>query len=138
MGDPLMGRFASIKIGSDLIKNMGRWTLDIRSDEIDVSAFGTVWGKMMIGMQRWTATLEGMYDPADTTGQLALQNAEINATKLQDVRLYVNTTSYWAPASTDDTTAGCYVSGLNVVHDKAGVATVTFNLVGYGKLVLTA
>jgi len=137
MGDPLMGRFASIKIGSALVQNMGRWTLDIRSDEIDVSCFGTVWGKMMIGMQRWTATLEGMYDPADTTGQLALQEAEIAATKLTDVRLYINTTSYWCPDVTGETNAGAFISGVSVSHDKAGVASVTFNVVGFGKLILS-
>ena len=134
MPDPLMGRYASIKIGATLVENLGRWNLSLSIDEIDASAFGTVWKKMMPGFQGWSATLEGNYDPADTDGQALLQAAALSATKLTDLRLFVDSTSYWVPDLTDNSAWGCYIGGLDIVHDKAGIATVTFSVLGYGKL----
>lgn len=137
MGEPLMGRYASFKLGTDLVENLGKWTLDIKTEEIDVSVFGSVWGRTIPGMQKWTGTIEGFYDPADITGQLALQNDMIGATKITDLRFYVDSTSYWAPDTESETTAGAYITGISISHDKAGVAAVTMNVVGYGKLKFT-
>ena len=133
MGDPLRGRYASVKLGSDLVANGRRWTLDIRLDEIDVSVFGTTWKKSMTGMQSWTATLEALYDPADTQ-QAAMKAAAIGATKITDIRFYIDSTSYWTPDVTADSSAGCYISGLPITHEHAGVASVTYNFVGYGEI----
>ncbi len=136
MPDPLMGRYASIKKGVVLVENLGRWVLDIRMDEIDVSVFGTVWGRMIAGMQKWTATIEGFYDPADTDGQALLQTAALSATKLTDIRVYIDSTSYWAPAQDLDSANGAFISGISVNHDKAGVAALTINVIGFGQIKL--
>jgi hypothetical protein len=136
MPDPLMGRYASVKIETTLIENLGRWVVSFVSDEIDVSAFGTVWKKNMLGFQGWTATLEGHYDPADTNGQKILQDAALNATKVQNIRFHIDSTSYWTPDLTDNPNNGCYISSVEVTHDKAGVAQVTMNVIGYGKLTI--
>jgi len=136
MGDPLLGRFASFKLNTTLVENLGKWSLDIKTDEIDVSVFGTTWGRTLPGMQKWTATIEGFYDPADTNGQLLMQNDMIAGTKITDSRFYVNSNSYWAPDTVADTNAGAYISGLSINTDKAGVAAVTMNIVGYGKIKL--
>lgn len=135
MGDPRMGRFASIKIGTTLVENMGRWTLNLTGAEIDVSAFGTVWEKRMPGMLGWTATLEGNYDPSDTTGQEVLVAAKIEATKITNLRLYVDETTYWT-IDTEDPDNGCFVRSVDIVQDKAGVATVTIGILGFGALKL--
>lgn len=134
MPDPLMGRYASIKLGDVLVENLGRWTLDIRMDEIDTSVFGSIWGKKIPGMQAWTGTIEGFYDPADTDGQAVLHSAALAATKIQNIQFFVDSTSYWAPATDEETAAGAYISGISVNHDKAGVASLTLNIIGYGKI----
>lgn len=136
MSDPLMGRYASIKIGSTLVENLGRWTLNIKMDEIDTSVFGSVWGKKIPGMQSWTATVEGFYDPGDTNGQKALHDAAVAATKLQNIMFYIDSTSAWQPATDDETAAGAYISAIDINHDKAGVAAITMNIIGYGKIKL--
>ena len=135
MGTPLRGRYASVKLGSNLVANGRRWTLDIRLDEIDVSVFGSVWKKSMTGMQSWAGTLESLYDPADTQ-QDALADAALSATKITNIRFYIDSTSYWTPDITNDSDAGCYVSGMPITHEHAGVAAVTYNIVGYGQLTL--
>ena len=136
MGTPLMGRYASIKKGSVLVQNLGKWTLDIKMDEIDTSVFGSVWGKKIPGMQSWTGSIEGFYDPADSTGQKALQDAALAATKLTDIRFYIDSTSYWTPDVTGESDAGAYISSVSVGHDKAGVASITMAVIGYGKIAL--
>ena len=136
MGDPLMGRYASVKLASDLIANLSNWSVDISSDEIDVTVFGSVWKKSMPGFQGWTGSAEGFYDPADSTGQAVMQSDALNATKITNIRFYINSTSYWTPDVTTDTNAGCYVNTVSIRHDKAGVAAVTFNILGYGPLTL--
>ena len=136
MGDPYNGRFATIKLSGTLIQNMGRWNLNVKMDDIDVSAFGTQWGKRVPGMQSWTATLSGNYDASDNTGQRALQAAALAATKIQDLRLYLDAVSYWKPATDVDGNYGCYISGITIQHDKSGVASVEFNVLGYGEIKL--
>lgn len=136
MPDTLMGRYASIKIGTVLVENMGRWRLNLTGTEIDVSCFGDGWEKKQPGMKGWTATLEGNYDPADTDGQAILSAAWEAATKLKTIRLYVDSTSYWGVASDEDTNYGCYVRNLDIGHDKAGVASISMEILGYGKIKL--
>lgn len=135
MGDPLLGRYAAVKLGTTTVNNFGRWSLNISMAEISVDAFGSVWGKSMPGLQKWTGTMEGMYDPADTSGQWLIQNSALAATKITDIRFYINSTSYWAP-KTDNTNNGAYINTVSIDHDMNGVARVTFNVLGYGELAL--
>lgn len=134
MPDPLMGRYASVKIGTVLVENMGKWSISIKMDEIDTSVFGSSWGRKIPGMQAWTATIEGFYDPSDTDGQKVLQDAALAATKLTTIRFYIDSTSYWSPSGSG---AGAYISGVDINHDKAGVAAVTMNIIGFGEIGLT-
>jgi hypothetical protein len=132
MGEPLMGRFASVKIGDVLVENMGRWTLNLTGADIDVSCFGTEWERKMPGMQGWTATLEGNFDIADETGQRALLAAKLSAEKLTTLRLYVDEENYWEIDLDEDADNGCFVRSVDIVQDKAGVATVTTGILGFG------
>lgn len=136
MGTPLMGRYASAKINTTLVQNLGRWRLNLTGGDIDVSVFGDSWEKRMPGMQGWTATLEGFYDPADTAGQKVLMDAKLAATKLTTLRLYVDSTSYYGIAIDEDSNYGCYIRSIDIQHDKAGVASLTMEVLGYGKIKL--
>lgn len=138
MPDPHKGRYATFKVedacgNPQLVGNIGRWGLSFSLDEIDVTVFGSVWKKSVPGFQGWTASVEGFYTPGDTY-QLELENAMLNATKIQDARFYYNTNSYWRPNTGSDTAAGCYIVGFNIEHDKAGVATLSMNVVGFGPI----
>ena len=136
MGDPLQGRYASVKLDTNLIANLGSWNIDVNLDTIDVSVFGSVWGKSIPGMQHWTGSVEGFYDPADANGQAALQADALASTKITDIKFYIDAVSYWTPDVTNDTEAGCYINTLSIKHDKAGVAAVTYSIIGFGALTL--
>lgn len=132
--DPLMGRNASVKIGTVLIDNLGKWTINFTGADIDVSKFGTVWERKMPGMVGWNASLEGMWDKDDHTGQQTLLEAKIHGTKITTIRFYVDDTTYWAPDVAEDATAGCYIQNVTVSQDKAGVAGLTMSILGFGPI----
>jgi len=134
MGDPLMGRNASVKIETTLIENLGRWTINFTGADIDVSKFGTVWERRMPGMVGWNGTIEGMWDPADTTGQEVLMAAKIGGTKITTIRFYVDDENYWAPDTDSEADAGCYIQNVTITQDKAGVAMLTMSVLGFGPI----
>jgi predicted secreted protein len=137
MGDILRGRYASIKKGSSTVANMSRWSLDIRMDQLEATVFGSsAWKKKLSGLQEWSATLEGFYDPADTAGQAALKVAALAGDKITDLKLYIDSTSYWVPDITTDSGAGCYITAMPIDNDASGLVKVTYNVAGYGPLTL--
>jgi len=134
MGSPLMGRNARVKLSTYTILNLASWDMNIATDELDASVFGTGWGATMPGMQKWTCAVAGLYDRADTTGQKALMDAKVAGTKLTDIRFYLDNTSYVRPDLTNDSDSGAYITGMTVKMDKSGLGQVTFNVVGVGPL----
>lgn len=154
MATPLSGRYASIRIegvvsSSDypglVVDNFGHWEVAINFDELDASVFGTVWKKNMTGMQGWSGTVEGFFDSNTSSGkQIAgILNASLDATLIQDFRFYLQTSSglFFMPnfstytGTTDnDTAAGAYISNVRIAHDKSGLASASYNVLGYGSL----
>lgn len=156
MATPLSGRYASIRVGgstagSDLgetIECLGHWEISIAGDELDASCFGTVWKKNMAGMKGWTGTIEGFFNPstAADTQITSLMDAALTATKLNDIRFYLQTSSglFFMPlyTATDtppgvesaSTEFGAYISNIRITHDKNGLAGAAYNVTGYGAL----
>lgn len=123
----LAGRNAAVKIGTNTVVGMGKWTIEgVSVDQIDVSAFGTVWKTFEAGMvDGGTVSFDGYYDKTDTTGQTLLIAANVAGTHLTSIRFYVDATSYYIP---EYTTQGAYVliTGYTITHDKADVARISF------------
>lgn len=136
MGKPLMGRNASVKLGTNLIQNLGKWAINISMDTIDATAFGSVWKKEMPGFQGWSGSVEGYFDPSDTSGQKVLMDAALAATLITNVKFFIDNTSGYVIDITGDSNAGMYITGVSISHDKAGVAQVTYSVVGYGGIAL--
>ncbi len=158
MATPLSGRYASVRIGGTVtsapagggsigtvIGNLGHWEIAISFDELDASVFGSVWKKSMTGMQQWSGTVEGFFDTSTAANAqiLGLLNPALDATLIQDIRFYLQTssglffmpnyTSFGTTTSTDD---GAYISNVRISHDKTGLASASYNVLGYGELAL--
>jgi hypothetical protein len=134
-----LGRWASVKMGTNIILGLGNWSLEgITVDQIETSAFGTVWKSFESGMlDGGTLSFAGNYDPDDTTGQTLLRNANVNATHLTSIRFYVDSTSYFVPDLTSvSPTSYVIITSWNVSTDKSGVAQTTFSGKVSGNLVL--
>jgi hypothetical protein len=134
MGNPIIGRYASVRMGAVKILNLASWDMNLATDEIDASVFGTGFGATMPGIQKWTVAVAGFYDPTDSTGQNVILAAKLNATKLTNIRFYVDNTSYFTPDLTNDPNAGAYITSYAVKTDKSGLAALTFNVVGVGMI----
>jgi len=153
MAAPYTGRYASIRLssGTTSVEMLGKWDITISFDDIDASVFGTVWKQDMCGMQGWTGKFDGFYavsTAVGSSGQYTLQAAALAQTKLQNIRFYLNSTgdggstayffmpNYSTDVSTYSTDNGCYISNVSIGQDKAGLASVSYDIQGYGGLAL--
>ena len=126
------GRNATVKYGTYTIAELASWSLDLSNDEIDTSAFGSTWKKSDVGMRGWSLSVSGHWDPTDSTGQAMIEAAWAAGSLISTIKMYVDTSSYWVPDVTTDSSAGGRVTSyaLNQAHD--AVAGISFTLSGSG------
>lgn len=144
------GKDCKVTLGTNTIVGMGTWNLSgITADQMDASAFGDNWKKFEFGMKDGgQVTFSGLYDPADVTGQEALQVANVENSDISNLRLYVDNTSYYAPCATtgyfspNDTTGNATVkswvniTSFNIKADKSGLMAIDFTAKVSGLMVL--
>ncbi|GAG19379.1 unnamed protein product, partial [marine sediment metagenome] len=94
----------------------------------------STWKKSDVGMRGWSLSVEGFYDPTDTTGQDEVKDAWAAGSLINDIKLYVDAASYWIPDVTTDSNAGGRVTSyaVNTAHD--AVAGISFTLSGSGPI----
>lgn len=124
-----MGNNAKVTLGANTVVGMGNWKLNgISVDMVESTAFGDTAKQFMTGLIDYgTVEFGGLYDPADTTGQSVLVAAMLANTKVTNIRLYVDATSYWCPNITSVSAAGMYVTSVPIGVDKSGLATISFS-----------
>jgi len=135
-----VGRDAAVKLGASTIVGQGTWSMNgITLDQLESTSFGDSWKKFVLGMRDGgTLGFNGFYDPADTTGQEALLNYQINGTEVTSLRMYIDNTSYWEPCQTtgyftpNDVTGNITVKSYALITtasigaDKSGLMTISF------------
>jgi len=128
----LGGNKAKVTLGANTVVGMGTWELPgITVDLLESTAFGDTAKQYMTGLLDYgDVSFNGLYDPADTTGQNMLISANINNSKIANIRLYVDNTSYWTPnvtvASGGLSASGMLVQSVAIGMDKSGLATIKF------------
>lgn len=135
-----VGSDAKVTLGSNTVVGMGNWKLEgITVDLLESTAFGDTAKQYMTGLLDYgTVSFGGLYDPADTTGQNILISAMLNNSKVANIRLYVDNTSYWTPNVTEVSAAGFYVQSVPIGMDKSGLGTIEFSGKCTGPWLLTA
>jgi hypothetical protein len=135
---PRAGNVAKVVKGSSTVLGMGNWKMDgISTDMLEYTSFGDTAKKYITGMLDYgQITFSGFYDPADTTGQAVLISANLSNTKLNDIKLYIDNSSYWTANVTADSASGAYVTSVSIGTDKSGLATIDFTLKATGPWVL--
>ena len=145
-----VGKDAKVSLGTDTVVAMGTWALNgIQVDKFDVSAFGDNWKQYEYGMKDGgQLTFNGHYDPADTTGQQALQQANLYNSDLTNLRFYIDNTSYFEPCQStgyfspnlttgaDTKLSHVNITAFNINMDKAGVGAIDFTADVSGCMVL--
>ncbi len=139
-----VGKNASVKIGTNIVAEMGTWSLDgITNELLDSTAFGDEYKEYVLGVGDWGGiSFNGSFDMTDTTGQLLLDSAHKNKTVLTSIRLYIDNTSYYTP-NTNTTTGSGGIAGAGVLmqtiaisFDKAGIGTISFSAKCTGPMAL--
>ena len=145
-----VGKDAKVALGSNVVTEMGTWSINgIQTEEFDASAFGDTWKEFEYGMKDGgSVSFNGHYDPDDTTGQQALQQANLYNSALTNLRLYIDNTSYFEPCQTTgyfspNLTTGAptqlsnvKITTLDISADKSGIETVNFGGKVSGVMVL--
>jgi len=145
-----VGYLCSVKLGTDKVVGMGTWALNgITADQLETTEFTDNWKTFDFGTKDGgTITFAGLHDPADTTGQQALMYMNLANTDVTDIRLYVDSTSYytpcsstgyWSPTTTsnaDTILSWANITTWNVRADKAGMVEIDFSAKISGCMVL--
>ena len=145
-----VGYLCSVKLGTAKVVGMGTWALNgITADQLETTEFTDNWKTFEFGTKDGgTITFSGLHDPADTTGQQALMYMNLANTDVTDLRLYVDSTSYyipcsstgyWSPTTTqnaDTILSYANITTWNVRADKAGMVEIDFTAKVSGCMVL--
>jgi hypothetical protein len=120
---------AKVTLGANTVVGMGNWKLEgISVDLLETTSFGDTAKQFMTGLIDYGGvSFGGLYDPADTTGQNILVSAMLNNSKIANVRLYVDNTSYWTPNVTTVSAAGMLVQKVPIGISKGGLGTIEFS-----------
>jgi len=128
----LLGRNASVKLdtGSNLVADLYNWSIDITSDPIEQPVFGDTWSTTHgLALNKWSGSFEGIFDEADTDGQIALRAAQLASTVVSGCRFYMD-------AATNYYEGDLYITSHNVSTDPEDVVRVTYSFNGTGVLTL--
>ena len=130
------GRDASFKVGSNTVENVISWSLEITNDPITENTMGSNGWTQTFGVSTtsWTATVDLIYDPTDTNGQMTIYDAVVSGTKLTNLNFYEDATNYYTSNTGLDADAGAYITGFPITTNAGDVARVSINIQGSGPL----
>ena len=132
MGCPVnLGRNARIKLDNITIARMTSFDVTINNDTIDITSFGDEWAKFCRGMQSWTGTITGHLD-LDDPSQSTLVDAAEGGTLVDNLRFYIDSTTYFASDLVTDPEAGLYIDSYNFTADNNSVVSFSMSLTGNG------
>ena len=145
-----VGKDGKVALGAATVVDMTNWSIDgISTEEFDASAMGDQWKKFEYGMKDGgTISFNGHYDPADTAGQVALQQANLYNSALTNLRLYIDNTSYFEPCQTTGyfsptlptgaptQRSSVKITSLSIKADKSGLESIDFTGKVSGVMVL--
>ncbi len=132
------GRIAEIKLGTYTVSEIGTITMGgLTNDVIEHTAFGDSFKFYEFGMGDYgTLSFSGWYDPSDSTGQSILRSAAVNKSKITNLYLYIDDTSFWA-SKTSSITGAILMTKVDAwTTDKDGLARIDFEAQVSGEMTL--
>lgn len=124
-----VGKLASVKYNGNKVCGMGTWSLSgFTRETLEDTEFGDDIKSFVFGMgDGGTVEFSGIYDPADTTGMIALDALCIAGTSLAastaGLAFYIDSTSYYS------VTGGTILptKSVAVSMDKNGLGQISFS-----------
>ena len=133
------GRNATVRIGSTAVVGIGSWNMEgVTIDQIDTTAFGSVWKTFEAGMSDGgQITFDGYFDPTDTAGQTYLMTANNDGTQITggttSIRFYYSAGSYYTPC-TSNPVSYVLITNYSIKADKSDICRVSFTAKVSGKM----
>lgn len=123
-----VGKAAKVTLGTYMVSEMGNWTLDgITVDLLDATSFGDEFKEYVLGIGDYgTVSFSGFYDMSDTNGQVVLESAHRNKSRISNIRFYIDNTSYYTPDVTSVTDAGILMQTIRISFEKYGIGSIDF------------
>jgi hypothetical protein len=135
-----VGKLASVKYAGNKVAGMGTWNLSgFTRETLEDTEFGDDIKTFVFGMgDGGTVSFNGIYDPADTTGVIALDalcaaGTAITSTGTAGLAFYIDSTSYFSL----DAGSILMMKSHPVSTEKNGLAQISFEgKISGGKMVL--
>ena len=121
------GKNGKVKIGANAIGHVQKWSVNQNVEAADTTAMGASWQTHLTGIPGWSGSVECLYDPADTTGQVALEIGD-------SVTLGLYSDGDAATKKYFSGTAS--VTSIPVETDMKGPVKISFNFQGNGALTI--
>jgi len=128
-----LGRNARIKLNTTTIARMTSFDVTINNATLDITSFGDEWAKFCRGMQSWTGSITGHLD-LDDASQGTLVAAAEGGTLIDNLRFYIDSTTYFASDLVADPEAGLYIDSYNFTSDNNSVVSFSMSVTGNGPI----
>lgn len=133
------GKDCKATFGDVTILDMVDYSFTLDTPLIEAEVFGTEWNRVAgQGVKAAGGSMSGLMNTADTTGQVALENAVISGTAITDFRLYINDTDYWASNTGNDADACVYFSNINITAAPSDITKISVDFRYNGEVYRTS
>lgn len=120
------GKSGNFKVSTNVVANLEEWKLDIECDMEDTTNFGSNgWEESVPTIKKWSGSVKGKWNMADTSGQKALQDALLGGTSINAV---------FNVDGTNDYSGTGYVKKVNVGQPVKGVVEFSADIQGTAAL----
>lgn len=119
------GKNGKVKLGSNLVADTTKWTLNISVETADTTSQGDSWQSHLSGIPAWSGSCDALTDMGDTNGQNALTiGASVSIGFYHDGD--GTGKKYYSGTAT--------VTGINTESDMKAANKVSFSFQGNGAL----
>jgi len=122
------GKSSQVKLTTDIVADMGEWTINASLDTAEETAFGDSWKSYLAGLASWNGTCSGSFNVADAY-QLIAHNYLIAATPVGTtaiLRCFTNATNYYSGT--------IFMTGIRITAVIGDVVKIAFTFQGSGVL----
>lgn len=119
------GKNGKVKLGSNAVAAVQKFSVNQNVEAADTTVMGDTWQTHLPGIPGWSGSVECLYDPADTNGQVALEIGDSVT-----LGLYTDGDAVGKKYLTGTAT----VTSIPIETDMKGAVKVSFNFQGNGAL----
>ena len=130
----LAGKHAVVKIGADTVLGINDATFTINGEIVDVTAFDSGgWRRRLQNLRDASISISGFYDPADTTGQVAIRTAILTQDKIEDLTVLADEAD-----ATSGFTCDAYIESFEISPSVEGAVPVSISMLSDDEIVVSS